>query len=380
VKEQQGAATDPRLAQDLLRVAQLVQQQKQQLAAAADPAACAAAKRLPVAVAPASSDSGSDGGSSSTASDSERTVTDEDGPQQQGRHRSGVKVSDLTWDPTQPYGADVDLNGVDPEALQALQMLRQQSQSGPSSSDEASDHGEGLQGLADLLGESAMIDDTWKDWDPTQDEDGRAATAVDTYSRLVSQSPLLQEFEQQQQQHVQSKTSRGKGRQQQSKQRVEESAAAGGDPQQMLKRIHKLIAAQQQQELAEQVQKSAEREKGNAAFKDGNWQGALKHYSAALEANPQDVRAFSNRAQLYLKMKRYAKSEEDCSKALQLLQGLSSAQQAAAQLDVDAVAAATLHSKVLYRRAVARKEQGMFKEALAVSLRRLADCQQHFVF
>jgi hypothetical protein len=37
---------------------------------------------------------------------------------------------------------------------------------------------------------------------------------------------------------------------------------------------------------------------GNAAFKAGNWQLALRHYKAAIEADSVDVRAYANRAQV----------------------------------------------------------------------------------
>lgn len=55
------------------------------------------------------------------------------------------------------------------------------------------------------------------------------------------------------------------------------------------------FARSQQQKL---LATAEEREQGNAAFKAGQYQAALKHYNAALQAEPQDIRAYSNRAQV----------------------------------------------------------------------------------
>ncbi|ORY81850.1 hypothetical protein BCR35DRAFT_304029 [Leucosporidium creatinivorum] len=80
-----------------------------------------------------------------------------------------------------------------------------------------------------------------------------------------------------------------------------------------------------------------EKEKGNAAFKAGDYQLAIRHYSNAIanDIDPGDPLYFTNRAQAYLKVGSHELAEKDCTSALALDPRLS---------------------KAYWRRATARKE------------------------
>lgn len=62
----------------------------------------------------------------------------------------------------------------------------------------------------------------------------------------------------------------------------------------------------------------AEREKGNAAFKSGNFPQAIKSYTKCLGLKSRNYIAFSNRAMAYIKTKEFHRAVEDCTNALAL--------------------------------------------------------------
>ncbi|KAF7337642.1 hypothetical protein MSAN_02237500 [Mycena sanguinolenta] len=85
-----------------------------------------------------------------------------------------------------------------------------------------------------------------------------------------------------------------------------------------------------------------EKEKGNAAFKAGDYPTAIGHYSAAIHADRTDATLPLNRAAAYLKLGKNEDAERDCSTVLTLSKG---------------------NTKALFRRAQARVELGKLSEA-----------------
>lgn len=62
----------------------------------------------------------------------------------------------------------------------------------------------------------------------------------------------------------------------------------------------------------------SEKDKGNAAFKAGDYPTAIGHYSAAVVADPQSPTYPLNRAAAYLKLGKNEDAERDCTTVLRL--------------------------------------------------------------
>ncbi|KAI0263415.1 hypothetical protein BC834DRAFT_1042892 [Gloeopeniophorella convolvens] len=70
--------------------------------------------------------------------------------------------------------------------------------------------------------------------------------------------------------------------------------------------------------MASAAAAAAAKEKGNAAFKAGDYAAAVGHYSAAALADPTDLTFFLNRAAAYLKLSKNEDAERDCTTVLTL--------------------------------------------------------------
>ncbi|KAK4698937.1 hypothetical protein P7C70_g7334, partial [Phenoliferia sp. Uapishka_3] len=91
-----------------------------------------------------------------------------------------------------------------------------------------------------------------------------------------------------------------------------------------------------------------EKNKGNAAFRVGNYELAIQGYSAAIEkdVDPVNPLYFTNRAQAYIKLARWQLAERDCTSALTIEPTLT---------------------KAYWRRATARRELGGNNLQLAIA-------------
>lgn len=60
-----------------------------------------------------------------------------------------------------------------------------------------------------------------------------------------------------------------------------------------------------------------EKEMGNAAYKKKDFETAIKHYSAAIEIDDEDISFITNRAAVHLEMGKYDECIKDCDKAVE---------------------------------------------------------------
>ncbi|KAL1190866.1 Hsp70-Hsp90 organizing protein 3 [Cardamine amara subsp. amara] len=74
----------------------------------------------------------------------------------------------------------------------------------------------------------------------------------------------------------------------------------------------------EQQEYFDPKIAEDEREKGNGFFKEQKYPEAVKHYSEAIKRNPNDVRAYSNRAGCYTKLGALPEGLKDAEKCIEL--------------------------------------------------------------
>ena len=56
----------------------------------------------------------------------------------------------------------------------------------------------------------------------------------------------------------------------------------------------------------------------NTEFKAGKLESALEKYTKAIELDPKEVMYPANRANIYLKMKKWKEAENDCADALNI--------------------------------------------------------------
>ncbi|TPX57936.1 hypothetical protein SpCBS45565_g06587 [Spizellomyces sp. 'palustris'] len=85
-----------------------------------------------------------------------------------------------------------------------------------------------------------------------------------------------------------------------------------------LKEVEKLKATQEKESYRNPQLADEAREKGNELFKESNFAEAVKYYTEAIKRNDADPRNYSNRAACYVKLMAFPEAEKDCDAALQL--------------------------------------------------------------
>ena len=88
---------------------------------------------------------------------------------------------------------------------------------------------------------------------------------------------------------------------------------------------------------------------GNDFVKKKDYESAIKLYTECIEADSEKPVAFANRAQCYMSLNNFELAENDCNKALELLEEVTDD---------------NLKMKVYYRRCIARKSSGVYKGAM----------------
>lgn len=123
--------------------------------------------------------------------------------------------------------------------------------------------------------------------------------------------------------------------------------------------------------------------KGDDFFRTGDVRSAINAYSAALDADPEFVACYSNRAICYLQMTLYAQCKLDCDKAIELIHpqvsGLSTKSTADAPSsaeDIDKQKLLATLVKLYIRRGSALCSLGQFQESLSDYCQALVKFQQ----